>query len=289
MEILQQTVRALGVPVWAEPLDDLLGQQALMARWRHTDAHVVIPAADAIRVVFNLAGGPLVRHAEAGEVVSVRSLPANVSVMLPNVPSETMITGQADILQIFIEPELIEQPSSEALEKLPLPLLYIQLKRAVLQLLVAARHSEKRDHIAAKAKLYEIVIPMLRSLAAASQDTPAPNSLGPGGLLRVDRLISRAIERAEPLPLTDMAEEAEWSVAHLVRTFRKQRGTTPHQTVITRRLERSMDLLLLPNLAIADIADAAGFSSPAHFIATFRQRMGVTPGAYQRALGPVIG
>jgi AraC family transcriptional regulator len=32
------------------------------------------------------------------------------------------------------------------------------------------------------------------------------------------------------------------------------------------------------------VADGTGFATPAHFVATFRQSMGVTPGAFRAAL-----
>jgi len=54
--------------------------------------------------------------------------------------------------------------------------------------------------------------------------------------------------------------------------------------VMTRRCQRAMDLLRQPDLTVADVSDAAGYSSPAYFIASFRQQLGVTPGAYQRAV-----
>ena len=82
----------------------------------------------------------------------------------------------------------------------------------------------------------------------------------------------------------ELAATARISPNHLIRSFRHMRGTTPHQLVMTRRCQRAMDLLRQPDLTVADVSDAAGYSSPAYFIASFRQQLGVTPGAYQRAV-----
>jgi AraC-like DNA-binding protein len=42
-------------------------------------------------------------------------------------------------------------------------------------------------------------------------------------------------------------------------------------------------LLKKPDMSVAEAADGAGFATPAHFVATFRRTMGVTPGAFRTA------
>jgi Helix-turn-helix domain len=100
--------------------------------------------------------------------------------------------------------------------------------------------------------------------------------------------VARALEGVDKLFLLDavVADELTPRISpnHLIRSFRHMRGTTPHQVVMTRRCQRAMDLLRQPDLTVADVSDAAGYSSPAYFIAWFRQQLGVTPGAYQRAV-----
>ena len=104
---------------------------------------------------------------------------------------------------------------------------------------------------------------------------------------RVESLIAEALNSyASGSPnLAELAATARLSVNQFIRAFRRATGTTPHQLVMVRRCERAMDLLRQPTLTVADVSDAAGYSSPAHFVAAFRQRLGVTPGAYQRAVG----
>src|SRR5258706_9391627 len=84
--------------------------------------------------------------------------------------------------------------------------------------------------------------------------------------------------------LRALAATARVSTNHFIRSFRQMRGTTPHQLVMARRCQRAMDLLRQSDLTVADVSDAAGYSSPAYFIASFRQQLRVTPGAYQRAV-----
>jgi AraC-like DNA-binding protein len=110
--------------------------------------------------------------------------------------------------------------------------------------------------------------------------------LPPAVISRAERLIAEALDRPSPASptLRELAAKARISPNHLIRSFRHMRGTTPHQLVMTRRCQRAMDLLRQPDLTVADVSDAAGYSSPAYFIASFRQQFGVTPGAYQRAV-----
>jgi AraC family transcriptional regulator len=74
------------------------------------------------------------------------------------------------------------------------------------------------------------------------------------------------------------------SVNHFIRAFRQQTGVTPHRFVVLRRLERGIALLKKPGMSVAEVADGMGFATPAHFVATFRRTMGVTPGAFRAAV-----
>jgi len=56
---------------------------------------------------------------------------------------------------------------------------------------------------------------------------------------------------------------------------------------MARRCQRAMELLRQSKLTVGDVSEAAGYSSPAYFIASFRHQLGVTPGAYQRAIARI--
>jgi AraC family transcriptional regulator len=84
--------------------------------------------------------------------------------------------------------------------------------------------------------------------------------------------------------LGQLAGAACLSVNHFIQAFRQQTGVTPHGHVVLRRLERGISLLKRPDKSVAEVADDVGFATPAHFVATFRRTMGVTPGAFQTAL-----
>ncbi|AQA06821.1 hypothetical protein BVC93_28905 [Mycobacterium sp. MS1601] len=58
-------------------------------------------------------------------------------------------------------------------------------------------------------------------------------------------------------------------------------GTTPHQYLIEKRIERAKVLLSTAGTSVTDISVTLGFSSPSHFATTFKQRVGVTPTSYR--------
>jgi AraC family transcriptional regulator len=81
-----------------------------------------------------------------------------------------------------------------------------------------------------------------------------------------------------------MADTVGPSVTHFVRAFRQHTGSTPHKYVVRRRMERAVSLLRVAQIPVGEVAEEVGFSTPAHFVATFRAAMGVTPGAIRDAL-----
>ena len=282
MKIVTETIAALGAPLWMESLERSYGQGALIARWRHGDARVAVSAADAIRVVLSLSATQRVRHAEGGPALTGRGLPGQVSVFRAGAPSETTIEGEADVVQIFIAPDSL-LPLGQTPAATP-SVSQDELELAVIQLLVAARFEDPRRD-AAEVRLGRIVHEWLAS-PLGDENRVASGGLPPFAVRRVEQRIGEAINRsgsASP-DLEELAATAGLSVNHFIRAFRKTIGTTPHRLVMKRRTERAIELLAQPDLTVADVSDAAGYSSPAHFVASFRRRLGVTPGSYRRAI-----
>ncbi len=82
---------------------------------------------------------------------------------------------------------------------------------------------------------------------------------------------------AEPLLLSDLAEQAALSEYHFARMFRQSMGVAPHQFVMQRRMIRAKALLLHSNQSLTSIALACGFNSASHFSNRFKAAIGLTP------------
>ena len=91
---------------------------------------------------------------------------------------------------------------------------------------------------------------------------------------------------AEPITVADMARAADLSSAHFSRLFRRTFGETPHQYLLTRRLERAAALLCTTDHSVVDICSAVGWQSLGSFTTSFRRIYGVSPTAYRAAHPP---
>jgi AraC-like DNA-binding protein len=72
------------------------------------------------------------------------------------------------------------------------------------------------------------------------------------------------------------------SIPHLVRSFTRQFGLSPHAYVIGRRIDAARRLMLR-GTAPADVATAVGFYDQAHFTRHFKRHTATTPASYARS------
>jgi transcriptional regulator GlxA family with amidase domain len=90
---------------------------------------------------------------------------------------------------------------------------------------------------------------------------------------------------AEPLDLEALARAAHVSPRHFSRSFRQTFGETPHQYLLTRRIERARHLLRTTDMRVAEICLEVGFNSVGSFTSTFSRHVGVSPTEYRRENG----
>lgn len=93
---------------------------------------------------------------------------------------------------------------------------------------------------------------------------------------------------ADKITVADMARAASLSEAHFSRQFRDAFGETPHQYLLTRRLERAAKLLRTTDWTVARVALAVGIQSQPSFTTSFRTHFGQTPTEYRDAAPPAV-
>ena len=91
---------------------------------------------------------------------------------------------------------------------------------------------------------------------------------------------------SEPLTVADLAAAAGLSPAHFSRRFKATFGESPHQYLLTRRLERAAALLRATDWSVAAICFAVGAQSVGSFTASFHRVFGLAPLAYRAAYPP---
>jgi len=90
----------------------------------------------------------------------------------------------------------------------------------------------------------------------------------------------------EPLGVDDMAAAAGLSRAHFSREFRREFGESPHQYLLTRRMERAAWLLRATDRSIADVCFSVGLASVGSFTTSFSRTYGVSPTVYRARFPP---
>ena len=105
-------------------------------------------------------------------------------------------------------------------------------------------------------------------------------------LLRAKDLIDARYR--DPLDVAVLAKTAHLSQAHFSREFRRAFGETPHQYLLTRRLERAASLLRTTDRTISDICFTVGLRSVGSFTTSFRRVYGRSPMAYRAEYPPAI-
>jgi AraC-like DNA-binding protein len=86
---------------------------------------------------------------------------------------------------------------------------------------------------------------------------------------------------AKPVTVDMLAARCGLSAFHFIRAFRAAFGTTPHQYLRDRRLERAKELLVTTALPVTEICDQIGFQSLGSFSSLFRRVTGETPAEYR--------
>jgi AraC-like DNA-binding protein len=93
----------------------------------------------------------------------------------------------------------------------------------------------------------------------------------------------------EPLDVATLARAARLSPAHFSREFRRVFGESPHQYLLTRRLERAASLLRTTDRSVADICVTVGLRSVGSFTTSFGRSYGQSPTEYRAAHPPAAG
>ena len=107
-----------------------------------------------------------------------------------------------------------------------------------------------------------------------------PSSELPNWKMRlVDSYILDNIEST--LPLDELASKCQMSPGYFCRLFKSRTGATPHQYILSKRVEKACDMLKNPSPSICEVAYSSGFSSQSHMTAIFKKTIGFTPKSYR--------
>ena len=85
----------------------------------------------------------------------------------------------------------------------------------------------------------------------------------------------------EPVSLSDLSRELNFSLTHVSLTFKNDTRTSFRDYLIRVRMEKACHLLRHTEKTVAEIAELVGYSDPAFFYKAFRKSLGQTPAEYR--------
>jgi AraC-like DNA-binding protein len=81
-------------------------------------------------------------------------------------------------------------------------------------------------------------------------------------------------------PSTSSPGTRLWSSGTQTRIWRQESGVSPHQWLVTARINRARELLETTQLSVDQIANRCGIGSSTNMRPRFRDNIGTTPSAY---------
>jgi AraC family transcriptional regulator len=115
-----------------------------------------------------------------------------------------------------------------------------------------------------------------------SPPQPARGGLAPWQARRAKEILCANLDGR--VPIEEVARQCRLSVSHFSRAFRRSMGAAPHNWLLARRVELAKEKLRDDRLSLLEVALACGFADQSHLTRVFTRMVGVSPGAWRRAL-----
>ncbi len=97
-------------------------------------------------------------------------------------------------------------------------------------------------------------------------------------------LIARMLE---PPTLNELAREVDLPLKKLKEGFREIYGDSPFGFLLNYKMDYASKLLLREDISVHDLALRLGYSTPSHFITSFKKKFGTTPRKYLQSRSPI--
>ena len=224
------------------------------------------------------------RIAVNGDVFDGDVPPGSGSLIPVGASSRHQWTGDAETTHVQIDPFLFRKVAVEGFDRDPdrllLPAVCCDRFHPSVEHDLAALRDELLDggpggRLCAESLANVLAVHLIRHLASG------PAVRGLTGVLA--RHVVKAVEEFvrdnldQSIGLADLAAAAHLSEYHFARLFKATTGQTPHQFVITKRVERAKELIRERRLTLAEVAAAVGFADQSHLHRHFKKLVGVTP------------
>lgn len=226
----------------------------------------------------------------AGKTETCAVRPRQFIVIPGHADTEWHRQGSSDMLMLYLRQDMIDAVAREsfalsgsgAILDLSLGTVDPLMEQLVLSVLNVLRTREDGSSaLYVESLMRTLVLHLLRRLGdpAEAERNPASDR---SGMRRILDLIDSELDR--DLTIEILAREAGFTSQTFARVFRRSVGTTVHQYVLSRRVERAKELLVSTDLPVVGVALQTGFASQSHLTTALKRLTGVTPGEYRRGV-----
>ena len=216
--------------------------------------------------------------------------PRRICLTPGGVVTRTEHSGAPEILQVYIRDSVYESAVNEihgcdasSAEIVPrYAILDPLLEQLAVTIIAALRSGTVRDglYIDTLAQMIAVHLAMHHSSRSRPIFMPTAKALPGWKMQHLIEFVEANLDG--DLSLTRMAAEAAVSPVHLPQAFKAAIGQSPHQYVLTRRIESAKELLRNSDAPIAEVALSTGFSSQSHLSNWFKRIVGVSPATHRR-------
>ena len=258
-----------------------------IAHWRHGDLEVTLGGNDAAGVMLVLSKGQVVERRRNGAWSHNVSRLGNITVTDPDEATTFAMRGRINVVKLFVPMTGLAASAGHDRRANVIPRFgdsEPELARCAQRALVALHMGDGSDPLLLSSIVMRLHARLLEQ--PASGGGRAVGGLARRQMRRVEELIeARASAPIASSPsLGELAAEANLSVYHFAREFRRSTGVTPYAYMLRRRLDRARQSVVQSSLPFSRIGKLSGFPSASHFTDRFHREMGVSPGALRRAV-----
>lgn len=86
----------------------------------------------------------------------------------------------------------------------------------------------------------------------------------------------------QDLTVTKIADILHINPVYLSRIFKEKKGISPKEYILSKKIERAKQMLLMKNLKINEIASSLGFLDALYFSRLFRHKTGISPSEFAK-------
>ncbi|HEY9236388.1 MAG TPA: AraC family transcriptional regulator [Phenylobacterium sp.] len=270
--------------------DPLRGETTLTGRWGHGELHDHLPGMEG-HVIITYYGQPqdIVWRVE-GQRLAGQTRTGSITIIPEGHDGRWDIAGSIGVSHVFLSQERLQACAEDIAGGKTVDLLARvgfddPLAGRVMEMLgreAAAPDPSARLFVEQATDLLCTQLVRGHSSFSALQGPAPRRGLADWQVRKVTDYMRAHLDA--PVGLDELAALAGLSRFHFCTAFKAATGKSPHEQLVTLRIERARQLLLRPDLPVTEIALAVGYETPSAFAASFRKATGVTPSAFRQGV-----